>query len=153
MYDDVIESAAKQFAIDPNLIKAVIRVESNWDPNAVRQEPQINDVSYGLMQLLLGTAKSVSGNSNLTVFQLSDPTLNIMLGTKYLRQLWDKYGNLEDTIASYNAGSPIRSALGGYVNQGYVDKVKLAYTFYNNKYVVMLMSGLVVGGIFLWNKK
>ena len=145
-YDEIIQSAAKQYQIDPDLIRAIISVESNWDPNAYRAEPRISDASYGLMQLLLSTARSVSGNPSLTTNQLIDPTLNISLGSQYLRTLHNRHGNLTDAIASYNAGSPIKSSDGQYVNQKYVDKVKLAYMYYQYKY--MGLAGLVlVGGI------
>lgn len=144
-YDEIIQSAAKQYQIDPDLIRAIISVESNWDPNAYRAEPQISDASYGLMQLLLSTAKSVSGNSSLTPNQLIDPTLNISLGSQYLRQLYNRFGNLMDVVASYNAGSPIKSG-DQYMNQKYIDKVKLAYTYYQYKYIGI--AGVVlIGGI------
>ena len=144
-YDEIIQSAAKQYQIDPDLIRAIISVESNWDPNAYRAEPRISDASYGLMQLLLSTARSVSGNPSLTTNQLIDPTLNISLGSQYLRTLHNRHGSLTDAIASYNAGSPIKSG-DRYVNQGYVDKVKLAYTYYQYKYMG-IAGAILIGGI------
>lgn len=153
-YEDIIESAAKQFSIDPNLIRAFIKVESNWDPSAYRAEPQLNTGSYGLMQLLLTTARDVSGNSSLSEAQLIDPTINITLGAQYLRMLMNKYGNLDDVIASYNAGSPRTSLLGvGYVNQGYVDKVKMAYTFYQAGWMAFAGFALVGGLVFYTVKR
>lgn len=126
-YEEIIESAAKEYKIDPKLIRAIITVESSWNANAKRYEANVKDYSYGLMQVRLATARWVSGNPKLTPAQLIQPTVNILIGTKYLRELANKYPRLDDVIASYNAGSPIRSKLTGkYINQGYVDKVKRA---------------------------
>ena len=109
-YEDIIASAAKQNRLDPNLIKAFIRTESNWMPNAERAEPQIKDKSYGLMQVLLGTARSVANNSSITPTQLKQPTLNILIGSKYIRMQMDKY-SFDDAISAYNAGRPLYSSL------------------------------------------
>lgn len=128
-YEDIIGTASKQYRVDPNLIKAVIHVESGWDPKATRAEPQINDKSYGLMQVLLNTGRSVSGNDSLTASQLIQPSVNILIGTKYLGELRSKYKKLDDAIASYNAGSPIKKA-GKYINQSYVNSVKRWLNFY-----------------------
>lgn len=130
MYDDIINSAAKEYRVDPKLIRAFISVESNWNPSASRHEPQINDTSWGLMQVLLTTGRRISGNPSLTSKQLIQPTVNILIGTKFLRELINRYkGNLEEVIAAYNAGSAIRSKLNPskFINQSYVDKVMRAY--------------------------
>lgn len=147
MYDAIIESASKQYKIEPKLIRAIISVESNWNQNAVRHEPQINDTSWGLMQVLLSTARRVSGNSNLTSGQLVQPTVNILIGTKYLRELTDRYqGRLTDVIAAYNAGSAFRAKSDPtkYTNQGYVDKVLSAY-----KGPELAALALPIGAVFL----
>ncbi len=123
LYEDIIQSASKEYGIAPALIKAIIKVESNWDPKAKRYEAHLDDTSWGLMQILLGTARYVSNNPNLTAEQLVQPTVNILIGTKYLKDLNDKYKNLDDTIASYNAGRPVMK-FNKYINQEYVDKVK-----------------------------
>lgn len=129
-YNDIVLSAAKQYNIDPDLINAFISVESGGDPNAYRAEPQINDASYGLMQVLLTTARRISGNPSLTPQQLIDPTTNILIGSQFIRELINRYnGILDDVIASYNAGSAIKSSSDSskYINQSYVDKVKFYY--------------------------
>lgn len=126
MYDSIIESAAKEYKVHPTLIKAIIKVESNWNPKTYRKEPRINDTSWGLMQVLLKTARKVSNNPSLSPEQLVQPTVNIMIGTKYLSILQNKYPSLDDVIASYNAGKPKKLANGNYVNQAYVNKVKRA---------------------------
>jgi len=144
-YEDIIASAAKQNRLDPNLIKAFIRTESNWMPNAERAEPQIKDKSYGLMQVLLGTARSVANNSSITPTQLKQPTLNILIGSKYIRMQMDKY-SFDDAISAYNAGRPLYSSLPTrrYVNQDYVNKVKRNYAFYQKGWVGAI-SALTVG--------
>lgn len=123
MYEDIIQSASKSYQIPVEVIKAVIKVESDWNPNAKRYEAHLNDTSLGLMQLLTKTAKATANNYALTTLQIINPTLNIMLGTKYLREQLNAYKTLDNTIAAYNAGSPRRTSIGDYVNQAYVDKV------------------------------
>lgn len=129
-YEDIIESASKSYQIPPEVIKGVIKVESNWDPNAKRYESHINDTSLGLMQILVKTARAVAGNPSLTSAQIIQPTLNIMLGTKYLREQLNRYGKLEDTLAAYNAGSVKKTSTGEYINKVYVDRVMKWIKFY-----------------------
>lgn len=149
-YDDIIQSAAKQFYLDPDLIRAFIKTESNWKPDATRYEAKLNDTSYGLMQILLGTAKWVGDNASITAEQLANPTVNILLGAKYLRYLVDKYnGKLEDVIASYNAGKPYMASTGKYTNQSYVDKVLGYYKMYRWGWLTGGLIAAVGGGIFL----
>lgn len=149
-YDDIILSTAKQFNLDPDLIRAFIRTESNWNPNATRYEAKLNDTSYGLMQILLGTAKWVGDNAAITAEQLANPTVNVLLGGKYLRYLVDKYqGRLSDVIASYNAGRPYKTASGKYTNQSYVDKVMAYYSIYKWGWITGGVVALVGASIFL----
>lgn len=157
-YDDIIGAAAKQYRVDPNLIKAVIATESSWNPKAIRQEPRINDASYGLMQVLLATARSVSGNSGLTANQLMDPATNILIGTKYLASQLARYGNPDDAISAYNGGSALHSSMGGYVNQVYVNRVNANYMFYRgaDSLVYMAPAVLLVGALFyfaIWKRR
>lgn len=149
-YEPEIRSAAKQYGIPISLIKAIIKVESNWDPKAYRAEPQIDDASYGLMQILLNTARMTSSNSSLTGRELYSPNLNIGIGTKYLRGQLDRYaGNKNDAIAAYNAGGAYKKE-GGYVNQSYVDKVKKWEMFYkalepNFMFPALTLLGVMFG--------
>lgn len=128
--DDLVTRLAKLYHIEPALVKAVIRQESNWDVNASRYEAHLNDTSWGLMQVLLKTARWILGNENLTIQELIKPDINISAGAKYLGTLLAKYGNVRDALASYNAGSPRRNKDGSYVNQEYVDKVYRNYMMY-----------------------
>lgn len=129
--EPIIQQMAQKYGVDPNLVKATIKQESNWDMNASRYEAHKGDASWGLMQLLLSTARQVLGQPNLTTTDLINPATNIEAGTKLLAQNWTRWGNLKDAIASYNAGSPrIDPKTGKYVNQDYVTKVWNNYLMY-----------------------
>jgi soluble lytic murein transglycosylase-like protein len=93
-YDPSIKEAARRFNIPVALIKAVITVESNFNPKAVSHAG-----AQGLMQLMPSTAVEMG------VKDVFDPHQNILGGTRYLRKLTNSFdGNLVLTLASYNAG-------------------------------------------------
>ncbi len=121
-YKDLILSASKATGISPEYIAGVIKIESGFQPMAEKAEPQINDTSYGLMQILLGTGRMIV--PNISVEQLLTPEININVGSKYLAQLYAKYNSIDDMISSYNQGSPRKDASGNYLNQVYVNNVK-----------------------------
>ena len=129
--EPIVNEMGRKYNIEPAWIKAHIKAESDWDVNASRFEAHKEDASWGLMQLLLVTARGVLGDSNLTTTQLINPRVNIEAGTKFLSQLWSRFGNMRDAIAAYNAGSPrINPKTNKYVNQEYVDKVTKNYNLY-----------------------
>ncbi len=99
--------------VDPHLIAAIIREESQYDVNAVSRVGAI-----GLMQVMPATAKNVARRVGLPAVErddLFDREINIRIGVSYVEQLLDRFsGNLVYTIASYNAG-PI--AVGRWIDQ------------------------------------
>ena len=92
--DTLIEQAASRHQIDPDLVRAIIRVESNYDPYAVSPKG-----ARGLMQLIPATAQRF-GVSNAF-----DPRANLDGGIRYLKYLLGMYGgDLQLALAAYNAG-------------------------------------------------
>ncbi|MBC7932851.1 MAG: transglycosylase SLT domain-containing protein [Rubrivivax sp.] len=103
-YWDTITQEARAKNLDPYTVAGLIRQESVFNPRAVSSAN-----AYGLMQLLIPTARLTAKrygveNSITTDALLSDPRLNIRLGTAYMRDQVDKYGRIEYMAAAYNAG-------------------------------------------------
>jgi soluble lytic murein transglycosylase-like protein len=93
-FDSLIEEHAARHDVRPELVRAVIQVESAFNPRATS-----NKGAMGLMQLMPGTA------SDLGVTHPYNPEENIRGGVAYLRQLLDRFdGNEELALAAYNAG-------------------------------------------------
>lgn len=117
----IIAQAAQKYALDPKLVEAVIKVESNYKANSVS-----NKGAVGLMQLMKATAE------DLDVKNRYDARQNIFGGAKYLRRMLDRFdGNLELAVAAYNAGPSAVEKYNGIPpykeTERYVEKVLSNY--------------------------
>jgi hypothetical protein len=118
-YNDTIAEAADLYRLDPNLIRAIIRAESAFNPFAVSRAG-----AQGLMQLMPAVAEE------LNVLDPFDPRQNIFGGARYLRWLLDRNdGNLDLAVASYNAGPGAVDRFNGIPpyreTRNYVKKINL----------------------------
>jgi len=126
-------------------IMGIIETESSFNPYACRYEPhyrwiykpeefyisysstveteiQFQKCSLGLMQLMGAVYRELGYKKPLSaVFE--DIDAQISYGIRHFLKFYKKYGTVQAAIAAYNAGSPRKASHGGYVNQGYVDKV------------------------------
>lgn len=91
--DTAVHHASIRYAVDPTLVRAVIRTESNYDTDAVSHKG-----AQGLMQLMPGTADA------LGVVCPFEPRENVMAGTRYLREMYDRFGTWPRALAAYHAG-------------------------------------------------
>src|SRR6266446_6279650 len=87
------------------LLKGLIARESGWNVGAFQPEPGIGDASYGLMQVLLQTAREALNNRTLTPSDLFIPDTNIAAGAAYLKSQIARYGDLRRAVSAYNCGS------------------------------------------------
>jgi len=100
---ETIKAESAKNNLDPYLVAALIRQESEFNPSAISRAN-----ACGLMQLLPAVGKSMArqeGMEHFQSFQLFDPATNIRLGTRYLRKTLDKFGGVtEYALAAYDAG-------------------------------------------------
>jgi soluble lytic murein transglycosylase-like protein len=104
-YDAIIEAAAAAAAIEPNLLRAVILVESGFNPRALSKRG-----AKGLMQLMPATA------TRFGVSNAFDPRQNVSGGARYLKFLLDRFGHdMRLAVAAYNAGEEAVDRNGGQI--------------------------------------
>lgn len=105
-YQSYITKYAKEFNVPESWVKAVIMTESSGDPRAVGSDPDPLDRGYGLMQIILRTARGLGYTG--TVEGLFDVDTNIRLGTKLLGQLRERWGDdIKMVYSAYNSGAPL----------------------------------------------
>lgn len=116
-YSEYVNKYAQTNEIDPKWIYAIIKVESNFNPNVTS-----GSGAKGLMQLMDNTAADIAKELNVENFEpnmLYDPEINIMLGTKYFDKLLTKYNeNYYLAIAAYNAGI---GNVDNWINKGIIN--------------------------------
>ncbi len=126
-FSDMINMEARKNGVDPALVKAIIKNESNFNPRATS-----HCGAQGLMQLMPGTARG------LGVQNAYDPGQNIMGGAKYIGQLMKQFGgDMRLAVAAYNAGPGNVKKHGGVPpfkeTQNYVVKVMASYQEYKTQ--------------------
>lgn len=127
MIDKIVEETAMRHDVDPNLVRAIIKVESNFNPQARSRKGAI-----GLMQLMPTTARS------LNVTNPYDPAQNVDAGVRHFKQLLDSYhGDVALSLAAYNAGSTAVQRSRGVPRfretQNYVKRITQLYASNNTR--------------------
>ena len=116
-YDGLIQTVADNYGVDALLIHSIILTESNYNEFAISSKGAV-----GLMQLMPETARDYG------VKNLYNPTENIEGGVRYLKHLMNYYGNLDLSLAAYNAGPEAVAKYGGVPpypeTRRYIKKVK-----------------------------
>ncbi|HSU18812.1 MAG TPA: lytic transglycosylase domain-containing protein, partial [Acidobacteriaceae bacterium] len=113
-YWSTLAADAQANGLDPYLVASLIRQESEFNAGAVSRANAI-----GLMQLLPGVGKTLAKHEGMRHFnasELLDPTVNLKLGTRDLKQSLDRYnGTVQYALAAYNAGdTPVRQWIASY---------------------------------------
>jgi soluble lytic murein transglycosylase-like protein len=127
-YDSIIEKAATAASVEPNLLRAVIVVESGFNSRAVSKRGAV-----GLMQLMPATA------TRFGVSNPYDPLQNVHAGARYLKFLIDRFGqDVRLALAAYNAGEDAVDRNGGQIppfseTMAYVPRVLKIYQMLRNQ--------------------
>lgn len=124
-YDSIIGPLATRAGVPVDLVKGIISVESQWNPDAenLTGGDAARGGSYGLMQMSLETAQGMGYTG--TAEGLKDPTTNLTYGIQFLGWAYTETGgDYVKTAAAYNGGR--LGASGTYTDQSYIDKVLAA---------------------------
>lgn len=140
-YKNLVNSFSEKYDLEPALVYAIIKQESNFDKGAVSRSGAL-----GLMQILPSTAKWIAGELDLLYSDdmMFDQKYNIEFGCFYLRYLFDKFDDMEIVICAYNAGEGkvlewiederINETLIDYSEtKTYLKKVKSYYNIYKSR--------------------
>lgn len=145
---NLIYQKASDFKLDAHLVAAICFNESGGKQFKTRYEPAytymvdtekfanllritqktevvMQQMSWGLMQIMGGKAREMGFLEDLPL--LTDPATNLHYACKLLADLKKKHDVVDDVVASYNAGSPMKNPDGTYHNQEYVDRVEGFY--------------------------
>ena len=119
-YSALFQQSGTQYGIDPDLLRSVAKVESNFNPNAISPVG-----AKGLMQMMPDTAKSLGINPN-------DPAQSIDGAARLLKENIDRYGNIDDGVRAYHGGTDKKNW--GPKTENYLDKVSTNFNGlkYNN---------------------
>jgi len=122
--DPIISKASRKYGVDVGLIRAVIKAESDFNPQAVSHAG-----ARGLMQLMPATARSLGVSDSF------DPEQNVMGGTRFLKDLLQRYdGNVDAALAAYNWGPGNVDKRPDHLpreTRDYLVRVKQLYASYN----------------------
>jgi Transglycosylase SLT domain/Domain of unknown function (DUF4124) len=138
-YSDIISTACDRYGVDPLLVHAVVKVESDFNPYALSSKG-----AMGLMQLMPQTAVSMNIRNSF------NPQENIEGGVRYLRYLIDRYeGNLSLALAAYNSGETAVKRWGSIPpfkeTQNYVKRILMIYNGGNNSFASASRFTIYIG--------
>jgi soluble lytic murein transglycosylase len=137
---DEVRKAAERFKVEENIIWAIMRQESAFNPNATSWVG-----AAGLMQLMPATARSEANALEMKNYNLYNAGQNIILGTAHIARLLKSFGNVEQAVAAYNGGSgSARRWLAGRKDvplDEWIESVRFEET---NDYVRKVMANLYI---------
>lgn len=114
-YSEYVEKYSKEYNVDSNLVYAIIKQESNFEPDVNSSKGAV-----GLMQLMRKTAEEVAEKLECSDLDLCNPEINIKLGVKHLADLLNKYENNEKmAVIAYNAGM---GNVDSWIDKGIIDE-------------------------------